>query len=168
VKTAAAGVAHKTEAGGVRLGLSGVDAVRAAYAEVSARLGPRVVVARMAPPGVELALGVVRDAQFGPLVMVAGGGVLVELLGDRRFALPPVDEAGAMRMLDRLAVRRVLDGVRGSPAADLRCVASAVARLSVLAEELGDRLDALDVNPLVAGPDGCVSVDALVVPRAPG
>jgi acetate---CoA ligase (ADP-forming) len=118
----------------------------------------------MAGPGVELALGVVADPQFGPLLMVAAGGVLVEILGDRRFALPPVDRRQAMAMLDRLAVRPLLDGVRGGPPADLDAVAQAVADLSVLAVDLGDRLAALDVNPLVAGPDGCVAADALVVP----
>jgi acetate---CoA ligase (ADP-forming) len=75
----------------------------------------RVLVTAMAPPYVELAPGVVADPQFGPLVMVAAGGVLVEVLGDRRFALPPVDDRQAMAMLDRLAVRPLLDGVRGAP-----------------------------------------------------
>jgi acetate---CoA ligase (ADP-forming) len=164
LKTAAAGVVHKSDVGGVLLGLDGPDRVAAAYKDLAARLGPRVTVAAMAGPGVELALGVVADPQFGPLLMVAAGGVLVEILGDRRFALPPVDRRQAMAMLDRLAVRPLLDGVRGGPPADLDAVAQAVADLSVLAVDLGDRLAALDVNPLVAGPDGCVAADALVVP----
>jgi acetate---CoA ligase (ADP-forming) len=147
--------------GGVRLGLAGPAELAAAYADLSARLGPRVVVAGMATGGVELALGVVRDPQFGPLAMVAAGGALVEVLGDRRFALPPLDARTARSMLDRLAVRPLLDGA-GSPA-DLDAVAGALVALSWLAVDLGDRLAALDVNPLVAGPDGCVAVDALVV-----
>jgi acyl-CoA synthetase (NDP forming) len=164
LKTAAPGVMHKSDVGGVRLGLDGPGRLAAAYADLAERLGPRVLVAAMAGPGVELALGVVADPQFGPLVMVAAGGVLVEVLGDRRFALPPVDHGQAMAMLDRLAVRPLLDGVRGAPPADLDAVARAVVDLSVLAVDLGDRLAALDVNPLVAGPDGCVAVDALVIP----
>jgi acetate---CoA ligase (ADP-forming) len=164
LKTAAPGVVHKSDVGGVRLGLGGPERLAAAYADLAERLGPRVLVAAMAGPGVELALGVVADPQFGPLVMVAAGGVLVEVLGDRRFALPPVDHGQAMAMLDRLAVRPQLEGVRGAPPADLDAVARAVVNLSVLAVDLGDRLAALDVNPLVAGPDGCVAVDALVVP----
>jgi hypothetical protein len=119
----------------------------------------------MAEPGVELALGVVRDLQFGPLVMVAAGGVLVEVLRDRVFGLPPIDEAGARRMLDRLAIRPLLDGVRGQPAANLDAIAAVMTRLSVLANDLGEDLDALDVNPLIAGPLGCLAVDALVIPR---
>jgi acetate---CoA ligase (ADP-forming) len=166
LKTAAPGVVHKSDVGGVRLGLDGPDRLAAAHADLAARLGPRVVVAAMAGPGVELALGVVADPQFGPLVMVAAGGALVEVLRDRRFALPPVDRRRAMAMLDRLAARPLLDGVRGAPPADLDAVADAVVNLSTLALDLGDRLAALDVNPVVAGPDGCVAVDALVVARA--
>jgi acyl-CoA synthetase (NDP forming) len=168
LKTAAPAVAHKSDVGGVRLGLDGPGRLAAAYAELAGRLGPRVVVAAMAGAGVELALGVVADPQFGPLVMVAAGGVLVEVLRDRRFALPPVDHARALGMLDRLAVRPLLDGARGAWPVDRDAVADAVVRLSGLAVDLGDRLAALDVNPLVAGPDGCVAVDALVLPAAVG
>jgi acetate---CoA ligase (ADP-forming) len=82
LKTAAPGVVHKSDVGGVRLGVDGPEGLAAAYHDLAARLGPRVVVAAMAGPGVELALGVVVDPQFGPLVMVAAGGVLVEMLGD--------------------------------------------------------------------------------------
>jgi len=167
LKTAATGVRHKSGVGGVRLGLAGPEQLAAAYADLAGRLGPRVVVARMAAGGVELAIGVVRDPQFGPLVMVAAGGVLVEVLRDRRFALPPVDARTARATLDRLAVRPLLDGAGASgPPADLDAVADAVVALSALAVDLGDRLVAVDVNPLVAGPEGCVAVDALVV-RAP-
>jgi acetate---CoA ligase (ADP-forming) len=166
LKTAAPGVRHKSDVGGVRLGLDGPDQLAAAYADLAGRLGPRVLVAAMAGPGVELALGVVRDPQFGPLVMVAAGGLLVEVLRDRRFALPPVDRRRSLALLDRLAVRPLLDGVRGAPPVDLDAVADAVVRLSALAADLGDQLAAIDVNPLVAGPDGCVVVDALVVPES--
>ena len=166
LKTAAPGIAHKSDVGGVVRGLDGPERLAAAYADLAGRLGPRVLVAAMAGPGVELALGVVHDAQFGPLVMVAAGGVLVEVLGDRRFALAPVDHRQALAMLDRLAVRRLLDGVRGAPPADLDAVADAVVNLSTLAVDLGPSLAALDVNPLIAGPDGCVAVDALVIARS--
>jgi len=163
LKMAAPGVTHKSDVGGVRLDLDGPERLAAAYAELAGRLGPRVLVAAMAEPGVELALGVVADPQFGPLVMVAAGGVLVEVLHDRRFALPPLDHGRALTMLDRLAVRPLLDGVRGGRPVDLEAVSDALVRLSFLAVDLGDRLAALDVNPLVAGPGGCVAVDVLVV-----
>ncbi|HWO69732.1 MAG TPA: acetate--CoA ligase family protein [Actinomycetota bacterium] len=166
LKTAAPGVLHKSDVGGVRLGIGGEEELAAAYGELSGRLGPRVTVARMAPPGVELHLGIVRDAQFGPLVMVAAGGVLVELLADRRLALPPLDEPRARRLVDGLRVRPLLDGVRGRPPADVDALVRALVRLSALALDLGDLLEALDANPVICGPEGCVAVDALVVPRA--
>ena len=163
VKTAQAD--HKSDVDGVRLGLGDPLAVRSAYASLAARLGPRVTVATMAPPGVELALGIVRDPQFGPLVVVAAGGVLVEVLADRRMALPPVDHVRAMAMLDRLAVRPLLEGTRGAPPVDVDAVADAVVRLSAMALDLGDLIEALDVNPLIAGPEGCQAADALLLPR---
>ena len=163
LKTAAPGVQHKSDVGGVVVGVPDAGGLREAYADLASRLGPEVSVAALASGGVELALGIVRDPTFGPLVLVAAGGVLVELLGDRRLAFPPLDEAGARRLIDGLQVRPMLDGVRGSPASDVDAVARAVSRLSVLAADLGDLLEALDVNPLIAGPEGCVAVDALVV-----
>jgi succinyl-CoA synthetase beta subunit len=169
VKTAAPGIQHKSDADGVRLNVGTPEQMKAVIRDFIHRLGSaEVLVAQMASPGVELALGIVRDAQFGPLVLVAAGGVLVEILADRRLALPPLDVSRARALLDRLAIRPLLDGARGEPAADVEAVARAIASLSVLAAELGDLLDAVDVNPLIAGPEGCVAVDALVIPRAPG
>ena len=160
LKTAAA--SHKTELGGVTLGLRDEVALTAAYREMSSRLGPSVTVQEMVDPGVEMALGVVHDLQFGPLVMVAAGGVLIETLGDRRLALPPLDEARASKLIDRLDVRPLLDGVRGAPPADVKALARALSRLSLLARDLGDLIGALDVNPVIVGSRGCVAVDALV------
>ena len=166
LKTAAPGVQHKSDVGGVKLGLADADALGDAYADMAGRLGPQVVVAEMAPGGVEVALGLVLDPTFGPLVLAAAGGVLVELLHDRALAFPPLDEAGGRRLLiDRLAMRPLLDGLRGAPAADVDALAHAVSRLSVLADDLGDLIAALDVNPVIVSPDGCVAVDALVVAR---
>ena len=165
MKTAAPGVLHKSDVGGVRLDLVDAAAVRAAHAEMTSRLGPHVVIAAMAPPGVELALGIVRDPQFGPLVLVAAGGVLVEILHDRRLAVPSIDEPRGRTMIDALGVRPLLDGVRGAPSSDVGSLARAVSRLSLLAADLGDLLDALDVNPVVVTQDACIAVDVLVVPR---
>jgi hypothetical protein len=97
-------------------------------------------------------------------VMVAAGGVLVELLHDRKLALPPIDEDAARRLIDGLAIRPMLDGARGAPPSDVDALARAVSRLSILAVELGDLIDELDVNPVIASASGCVAVDALVVP----
>jgi acyl-CoA synthetase (NDP forming) len=165
LKTAQPGVAHKSDLGGVKLDLSDAQALRSAYEDVAGRLGPRVTVAAMAPPGVELHLGVVNDGQFGPMVLVAAGGILVEVLSDRRLALPPVDETRARTLIDRLRVRPLLDGVRGAPPANVDALVHAIVAVSWLAHDLGDQLQALDVNPLIVGPSGCVAVDALLIPR---
>ena len=165
LKTDEPTVAHKSDAAGVVLGLDGPDAVAAAYADVAGRLGPRASVSATAPPGVEIALGVVHDPQFGPLLLVAAGGVLVELLADRALALPPLDRARASALLGRLRSRPLLDGVRGAAGADVDSVLDALVALSAIAVELGDQLAALDVNPLLCGPAGAVAVDALLVPR---
>ena len=162
LKTAAVGVAHKSDAGGVRLGIADPGMLTAAYAEMSHSLGPEVTVSAMVPPGAELALGIVRDPQFGPLVMAGAGGVLVELLADRVFGLPPLDETRAQDMLGRLKARRLLDGFRGTPASNVAAVADVIVRLSAVAADAGDLISGLDINPLIAGPSGCVAVDVLV------
>ena len=165
LKTAAPDVAHKTDADGVRLDVSTADGLRAAYEDVSARLGPSVTIAAMAPSGVEMHLGIVNDPMFGPLVLVAAGGVLVEVLHDRALGLPPIDDVAALRLIDRLKIRPILDGVRGGAPSDVAALAHAVSRMSVLAEDLGDLIDAIDVNPVIVSPTGCVAVDALVASR---
>jgi len=165
IKTAARGVAHKTDADGVRLDISSAEDLRTAYEDVSTRLGPSVSVSAMAPKGVEMHLGIVNDPMFGPLVLVAAGGVLVEVLHDRALGLPPLDDAAALRLVGRLKIRPILDGVRGAAPSDVAALAHAVSRMSVLADDLGDLIDAIDVNPVIVSPTGCVAVDALVVPR---
>ena len=166
LKTAAPGITHKSDVDGVRVGLADEDAVRIAYDDISGRLGPEVTVAAQVPPGIEMALGMIVDPTFGPLVLVGAGGVLVEVLRDRALALPPIDATGAHRIIDRLAVRPILDGVRGAEPSDVDALADAIARLSVLATDLGDLIAALDVNPVIVGPKGCIAVDALVeLPR---
>jgi acetate---CoA ligase (ADP-forming) len=166
LKTDEPGMAHKSDAGGVLLGLDGPDDLAAGYRDMSSRLGPRVLVCETAAPGTEMLLGVVRDPALGPLIVIGAGGVLTELLADRVVTLPPVDHCGALRMLRRLRVSALLDGARGQPPADLDGVAAAITGLSALACELGDALDALDINPLICGAAGAVAVDALVVTRA--
>src|SRR5262249_50397079 len=153
------------EVDGVRLWLASAGSVVRAYDDIAGRLGPRVIVARMAKPGVELALGLVRDPQFGPVMVVGAGGTLVEGLRGRRVALPPGGRLRAKGLLERLKLRPLLAGHRQRPAADLDALASAIAGFSLLAEGLGDLIEELDVNPLIAGPDGAVAVDALVLPR---
>ncbi len=166
LKTAEPGIHHKSDVAGVHLNLATDADVTRAYEDLARRLGPHVLVSRMAGKGVELALGLVRDPQFGTLLIVGAGGTLIEVLADRRVAMPPLDRPRAMRLVDRLRLRPLLDGHRGRPAADLEKLADCIARFSVLAASLGDLIAELDVNPLIVGADGAVAVDALVLPLA--
>jgi hypothetical protein len=168
LKTDGPAILHKSEAGGVILGIGDPAELVAAYTDLAARLGPDVLVCQTAPPGTELALGISRDPDLGPLIVVGAGGILVELLADRVVALPPVDEKLAARLLAELRVSELLKGARGAPPADLAAVVRAITGLSALACELGDELEALDVNPLICGPDGALAVDALAVRRTAG
>jgi acyl-CoA synthetase (NDP forming) len=164
LKSDAPEVHHKTEADGVRLGLGDADAVAAAYADLAGRLGPQVVVQHQAS-GVEVALGVVDDQLLGPLVMVAAGGVLVELVADRAVALPPVDRETALELIGGLKVSALLAGFRGAPPSDVGALADAVVALGQLVVELGDHLAGVDLNPVIVGPHTAYVVDALVLPR---
>lgn len=165
LKTAASGLLHKTEASGVILAVDNEDDVARGWHDLAERLGPRVLVEAMAPQGMEMAAGIVIDEQFGPLVMIAAGGILIETHADRRFLLPPAGRASVRRAIDQLACRPLLDGVRGSEAVDVDALVDTVARLSVIATTLGDCLAELDINPLIVHPQGCLAVDALILPR---
>src|SRR5215469_3186697 len=168
LKTDEPRILHKSDVGGVVLGISAPDQLEAAYADLAARIGPRVLVCRSVPAGVELALGIVADPELGPLVVVGAGGVLVELLSDRSVALPPVSAEQAADLIADLRVRALLRGARGAPPADLGGVIRAICGLSDLAIELGEQLEALDINPLICGPDSAIAVDALAIPCQPG
>ena len=166
LKTATEGILHKSDVGGVHVNIANEEALTDVYEDMAKRLGPDVLVAAMAPVDVELALGIIIDDQFGPIVMVAGGGVFIEIYKDRRLCLAPVNRAAATEMLDQLTIRPVLDGVRGRPALDKAAVIDAMMALSSLATDLGDLLAELDVNPLAVTPSGCFALDALAVSRA--
>jgi acyl-CoA synthetase (NDP forming) len=166
LKTAVPTIMHKSDARGVLLGIRGPAELAAAYADLSARLGPEVLVCESVAAGTELALGIARDPDLGPLIVVGAGGVLVETLGDRAVALPPVDEQTARQMIAELRISRLLAGVRGAPPADLGAVVRCVIGLSELALDLGGELEALDVNPLICRPSGATAVDVLAVARA--
>lgn len=177
LKVVSPDIAHKTEAGVIRLGLSGEAALRAAWDEVMAaayryRSDARiagVVVQEMVTEGEELLLGVTRDPVFGPVITVGLGGIFVEVLRDVARALAPVSTTQAMRMLQSLRSFPLLQGARGRPVLDIEAAADAIARLSWLAVDAGDRLTELDVNPLKVLPRGrgVRVIDALVI-RASG
>jgi acyl-CoA synthetase (NDP forming) len=168
LKTAEPGIAHKSDEGGVLLGIRDQASLAAGYADLAARFGPRVLVCETAGPGTELSVGITADPDLGPLVVVGAGGVLVEHLADRAVALPPVGVSQALRMLSRLRMAPLLAGFRGRPPADLDAVARAIVSVSTIACELGSELAGLDINPLICGPAGAVAVDVLAVPADAG
>jgi acyl-CoA synthetase (NDP forming) len=98
--------------------------------------------------------------------MVGAGGVLIEMMKDRRFALPPFDQAEARRLIDGLALRPLLDGKRGQKPADIDALANSLAAFSVLVADLKGLVAEIDINPVLAGPSGVVALDALVVPAS--
>jgi hypothetical protein len=124
-----------------------------------------VTVEPMTEAGVEVSVGVVRDPAFGPLLIVAAGGTLVELLADRVVACPPVSAAGAGRLLDGLRIRPLLAGWRGAPAVDIDALVQVIVAFSQMAMEIGDAVDAVEANPVIATSHGVVAVDALVQAR---
>lgn len=165
LKTAKEGLLHKSDLGGVIIGIGDVEQLRQMYRILSHRLGADVLIAPMAPSGIEMFLGVKRDRQFGPVVVIGFGGVLAETINDVYFGLPPFDAAHARRCIERMQLRPLFDGVRGDPAVDIDGFCQTAARFSVMAHALGDVLSELDVNPVIVGERGAVAVDALAIGR---
>jgi acetate---CoA ligase (ADP-forming) len=168
LKLDAVGLAHKSDLGAVVLGLRGDDAVYAAaltLLETGRRHGLTVrglLVEAMASPGVELILGMRRDPQFGPAVLVGLGGTLTEVLDDVAIRLAPLDATAAAAMLDDLRGARLLRGVRGRPPVDRGALVAMLVALGRLGLERPDVLE-VDLNPVIASPAGALAVDALVV-----
>jgi acetate---CoA ligase (ADP-forming) len=168
LKTDNPAIAHKVAAHGVVLGLRDAAGVVSAYEDVAARLGSRATIQRQLPSGVEVCVGLVRDSLVGPLVVVAAGGSMVEALQQRRVGLPPLDAWRSRALLDQPVIARLLAGVDGRRASGVRAaVTDAVRAVSQIAVELGEVVEALDVNPLLVTADGAVAVDVLIQPRAP-
>ena len=168
LKLDADGLAHKSDLGLVVLGLADADPIRAAAAELFDRARQHDLDARgflvepMAAPGVELIVGLHRDAQFGAAVVVGLGGIFTEVLDDVAIRLAPVARDAALAMLDELRGRRILDGVRGRPAVDRGAVADVIVGLAGLGADRPDIIE-VDLNPVIATSNGAVAVDALVV-----
>ena len=143
---------HKTDAGGVRLGLEGADAVRAAAAEIEhavTRAGYRLdglVVQPMAPPGVELIVGVVHDHSFGPVLACGAGGTTAELISDVAVRITPVTDLEAREMVRSLRTFPLLDGYRGAPRCDLAAIEDVLLRVSAMVEAHPEIVE-LDCNP---------------------
>ncbi|MBI3455246.1 MAG: acetate--CoA ligase family protein [Candidatus Rokubacteria bacterium] len=167
LKVVSPDITHKTEVGGVRLGLRSPDEVAEAMDAMLTRVRTGrphaaihgVLVQPMVPPGKELLLGVVRDPQFGPLVMVGFGGIYVELLKDTAARLAPLEPSDALAMLDELRMAPALRGVRGEAPVDRAALAETISRFAQLAVDFPE-LREIELNPLVASSTGVIAVDA--------
>ena len=174
LKAIATGLLHKSDVGGVRLGLEGRQEVLMAAREIAAsvaRAGHELeglLVQPMVEPGVELLMGVVSDESFGPVIACGAGGTLTEVLGDVTVRITPLTDLDAHEMLRSLRSFRLLEGFRGGSACDIGAVEEVLLRLSALVEAHPEVAE-LDANPVIARPDGALIVDARVrvAPVAP-
>ena len=171
VKIVSPDIPHKTEIGGVKVGLRTRAELETAVHEVlqsarkhcpDARIDG-VLISEMVHGGFELIAGVVNDAVFGPVVVAGAGGIYAELMKDSACRIAPFDEQTALEMLDELRCRPILNGARGSVRLDIRAAAKALAALSRFAWKNRDRISEIDINPLFVLPDGVVAADALIV-----
>jgi acyl-CoA synthetase (NDP forming) len=164
VKACSATLAHKTEAGGVALNLIDGQAVSDAVTRMDA-LAPHFIVEKMAQNAVcEIILGMTRDPQIGPMLMIGAGGILAELIGDATVLLLPATQEEVERALDRLLVAKLLAGFRGKPAGDRQALIAAIMAVARFIEENKDRLVEMDINPLIVLPQGqgVLAVDAVI------
>ena len=175
LKIMSSDIPHKTEAGGVRIGLADEAAVRTAYNGIVAnakRFAPQaqldgVLVQTMVSDGVEVILGVTNDPLFGPAIMFGLGGIFAEVLKDVSFRLLPITRSEAMDMVREIKAFAILDGARGRPKADIDALAETIVKLAALALDLQGEVAEIDINPLFVLPagQGVVAADALIKPR---
>ncbi|MGY8995967.1 MAG: acetate--CoA ligase family protein [Alphaproteobacteria bacterium] len=165
LKTADPKVLHKTDVGGVVLGLGDEASLLTAYDTMSAALGSRALVQETAQPGIEMLVGMKNDETFGPVMTVAMGGVLVEVLNDAVTFVPPVSTDEADALVRTLRASALLDGVRGRPAGDREALSQTISDLSFMVAALGDLIGECDVNPLLVHEKGVTAVDALITPH---
>ena len=167
MKAVGAEIAHKTEMGAVMLGVTSPAEAKSTYERLS-RLSPRVLVERMAPsPVAELIVGAARDPALGLHMIVGAGGVLAELMADRRILVLPTSAAEVRAALDALKVDRLLRGWRGKPAGNREAVVVAILGIAAFVVAHADDLEELDINPLIVTPDGAVAADVLLRLKGP-
>ena len=170
LKIVSPNVTHKSDVGGVRLGLASSAEVKAAFDEIvsavkAAQPDARiegVAVQKMAPAGTEVIVGMSKDPQFGPVMMFGLGGIFVEVLKDVAFRIVPLEPKDASQMIREIKGFPVLEGVRGQPPADLAALEKLILKLSEFVEAHPE-IEELDLNPVFAYRDGAIAVDARIV-----
>jgi acyl-CoA synthetase (NDP forming) len=161
VKSAAPELRHRLDLGAVRLEVSGPDALRQAYGEITSRFGPAVLVQPMAPPGVACLVDVVDDPSFGPVVGFGVGGIATDLLGDRAWRVTPLTDVDADALVRAPRAAGLLTGYRGAPPVDLAALADLLLRVGRLADE-NPGVKRLTLNPVLAHATGVSVVAASV------
>ena len=167
-KIVSADILHKTELGGVKVGLRSEDEVKKAFDDMYHRLKEKfdvkgVLLEKMVPNGVELIIGLQNDSQFGPSIMVGLGGIYTELLKDVSFRVLPITKDDAIKMLNSLRGRDILKGFRGSKAVNMDMISEAIVNIGTLGVDLAGKYESIDFNPVVVYPDGYFVVDAKII-----
>jgi len=170
LKIASPDISHKTDAGGVKVGLKSAAEVKKAYAEIMASVREKypkakiqgVAVQKMARPGIEIIVGMHKDAQFGPIIMFGLGGIFVEVLKDVSFRLIPIVKRDAEEMIKEIKGYALLNGYRGQEPAHIPSLVDVLLKLSAMVEKTSE-IKEIDINPLFAYKDSAVAVDARIV-----
>jgi acyl-CoA synthetase (NDP forming) len=170
LKVVSPDITHKSDAGGVRLGLKSAEEVHLAFDEIVASTRKHepnariegAAVQKMAPQGIEVIIGMSKDPQFGPVLMFGLGGILVEVLKDVAFRIVPLEARDAAQMVRELKGFPILQGVRGQDPADLPALEKLILQVSAFVEAHPE-IDELDLNPVFAYKDGCIAVDARII-----
>ena len=166
-------ITHKSDVGGVKVGVKTADEVRAAFTEITGAAQTAqasatitgIAVQKMAPQGIEVIIGMSKDSQFGPVLMFGLGGILVEVLKDVSFRIVPIERRDAREMIEEIKAFPVLQGVRGQDPADLGALEDLLLKLSEFVEA-NPQVEELDLNPVFAYKDGALAVDARIVVAA--
>ena len=170
LKIASPDIVHKSDAGGVKVGLKNASQVEKAYREIMTAVKAKfpqalidgVSVQKMARPGIEVIIGMSKDAQFGPVLMFGLGGILVEVLKDVSFRIVPLEKRDAKEMIREIKGYPLLEGYRGQEPANIPSLEDMLLKVSQFVEE-NPEIKELDINPIFAYKDGAVAIDARIV-----
>jgi len=163
-------IIHKSDVGGVKLNILNLDQVSEKFKEIQKNVyekAPKarilgIMVQKMSPSATEVAIGALRDKQFGPALMFGLGGIFIEILKDASFRIAPVDKDDALEMIEEIKGYPLLLGYRGSPKLDINAIVDAIVRISELMMNI-DEIDQLDLNPILVYPSGLIAVDVRII-----
>ena len=167
-KIVSADILHKTDVGGVKVGLNSEDEVKKTFDDMFYRLKEKfdvkgVLLEKMVPNGVELIIGLQNDSQFGPSIMVGLGGIYTELFKDVSFRVLPITKNDALKMLESLRGENILRGFRGSKPINMDMLSEAIVNIGTLGVDMAGKYESIDFNPVVLYPDGYFVVDAKII-----